>query len=739
MMHIVQNTLGLVFNRLQHFGRCITLLAWFALFSLTSASANADAPTLHHNLKVTLDPATHSLNAQDTIDLPNADGKESTWVFLLHDGLKVTGPTGTVTKSLPGNGHDSESVPIQRVSVRVPASSRSITLKYSGKIDHSIGATNIADVSAISDSPGFIGPDGAYLSDAARWYPQLEGGLVTFTLQVSTRPDWTSVSQGARTQNEHNKDATSVTWNETNPQEGIYLVAAPFVEYTAKAGTIESMVFLRTADTALAKQYLDATERYITLFSKLLGPYPYAKFALVENTWETGFGMPSFTLLGSKVIRLPFIITSSYPHEILHNWWGNGVYVDYETGNWAEGLTAYLADQFLREQRGEGANARRNSLQNYTDSVSSEQEFPLSKFTARHNSSSAAIGYGKAQMVFHMLRLELGDRVFSAGLRALYEQNRFKKTRYSDVERAFSEASRRSLKPFFVQWVERAGAPALKVRGASTILAKGQHLLRLTLEQSQTELPLGMRIPVIVTLKGEENTHQTFVLMSEKTQSFILKLPGEPLRVDIDPEYDVFRRLDRGEIPPALSQAFGARKATIVLPSRAPADLLAAYQTLAQSWKAGSEGTVDIKLDSELKQLPKDRSVWVIGWENTWTSALTSPLQTLDARLESDSITLGTNVLERAKNAVAVTARRDSNSDQSITFVGCDNVRAVPGLTNKLPHYRSYSYVAFEGDAPTNKLKGQWNTDMSPMTIILDNKNETVSRGKLAARPALVD
>ena len=31
--------------------------------------------------------------------------------------------------------------------------------------------------------------------------------------------------------------------------------------------------------------------------------------------------MPSFTLLGSSIIRFPFILNSSFPHEILHNWW----------------------------------------------------------------------------------------------------------------------------------------------------------------------------------------------------------------------------------------------------------------------------------------------------------------------------------------------------------------------------------------------------------------------------------
>src|SRR5919201_253633 len=162
------------------------------------------------------------------------------------------------------------------------------------------------------------------------------------------------------------------------------------------------MVFLRTPDATLARKYLDATAQYLALYNALLGPYPYAKFALVENSWESGYGMPSFTLLGSKVLRLPFIVSSSYPHEILHNWWGNGVFVDARQGNWAEGLTAYLADYLIQEQRGSATSYRRATLQKYTDYVATHSDMPLTAFRVRHNAASAAIGYGKALMVFHM-------------------------------------------------------------------------------------------------------------------------------------------------------------------------------------------------------------------------------------------------------------------------------------------------------------------------------------------------
>ena len=73
-----------------------------------------------------------------------------------------------------------------------------------------------------------------------------------------------------------------------------------------------------------------------------------------------------------------------------------------------------------------------------------------------------------------------------------------------------------------------------------------------------------------------------------KQQILELKLPARPLRLIVDPEFDVFRRLDRNEIPPAISQAMGAGQVTIVLPSTAPEPLRAAYAELAATWKSGN-------------------------------------------------------------------------------------------------------------------------------------------------------
>jgi aminopeptidase N len=36
-------------------------------------------------------------------------------------------------------------------------------------------------------------------------------------------------------------------------------------------------------------------------------------------------------------------------HEIVHQWFGNSVFADFEKGNWHEGLTIYFADHLDEE------------------------------------------------------------------------------------------------------------------------------------------------------------------------------------------------------------------------------------------------------------------------------------------------------------------------------------------------------------------------------------------------------
>ncbi len=102
-------------------------------------------------------------------------------------------------------------------------------------------------------------------------------------------------------------------------------------------------------------------------------------------------------MIGGNILRLPFILTTSLPHEFVHSWWGNGVYPDYRKGNWSEGLTTYLADYLLEERKSPAAARawRMKAMTDFASLVTTESDTPLSAFRERSDPSSRAIGYGK--------------------------------------------------------------------------------------------------------------------------------------------------------------------------------------------------------------------------------------------------------------------------------------------------------------------------------------------------------
>ena len=729
---------------------CLPLL----LLVLMTCPVNA-AETLAHDFAIRLLPASSQIDVEDTVQLPTRLAAQSRIHFLLHDGLTVSVESAgaqllkdeTLAKSLRALSQEF-SVPVRQYTLQLAPGSDSVRLHYHGVINHPL-----KDIpNTLSQTPGLISKDGVFLSQGTLWYPLFAGtpvgndsggdDLVTFSATITLPKGWQVVSQGKRSLWQQQKNHTITRWEEHQPQDDIYLVAGRYQQYLQAAGKTQAMVFLREPDAALAQQYLDATGQYIAMYSRLLGPYPYAKFALVENFWETGYGMPSFTLLGPQVIRFPFIIHSSYPHEILHNWWGNSVYVDYDHGNWSEGLTVYLADHLIQQQQGLGAQYRRSALQKYTDyvrqgSVSKGRDFPLSEFRSRHSSATEAVGYGKSMMLFHMLRQQYGDATFVRALRQLYGLYRFKLTSFDDVQRVFSDTVGSDLKPWFAQWVQRTGAPTLHIQNVKVKPHGNLYSVTFTLQQTQKAPAYALNIPLAIQLAEQDMAYQTNVSMMAKTQDFSVEVSAQPLRLVLDPEFDVFRRLDSREIPAAMSQGFGAEHGLIVLPAAAPVGLRNAYRALAQTWQKHQAGEFDIKLDTDVDTLPSDRAVWLLGWNNRFVAQMQQALRLNPVKVQAQQLSIAGKHFDKQKHSLVLAARNPANTQQTLLWLATSNAKALPGLARKLPHYRKYSYLAFAGDAPTNIAKGQWDVTDSPLWVTLTGGQTKLFALTLKPRKAL--
>lgn len=687
------------------------------------------AAPLHHDLDVSIDPERGHLSATATVTLPSSiTGQEHTTLrFLLHPGLTVEArTTGSELTRLPATAGDRQR-PIRpaRYEVTVPDGSDSLTLAFEGRIVHPVRDQPGDRLRGVSATPGIIASDGVFLGGASLWYPQFEfdNGLFSFSADIRLPAGWTAVSQGRRAINERGDASTRVRWEEANPQSEIFLVAGRWHEFERSFGTVTARAFLHSDDAALAGPYLDATGRYLAMFSKLLGPYPYDKFALVENFWETGYGMPSFTLLGSSVIRLPFILHSSYPHELMHNWWGNGVYVDYSGGNWAEGLTSYLADHLLQEQRGEGATMRRNHLQRYADHVDAADDFPLIDFRGRYSPASEAVGYGKALMFFHMLRRRMGDEAFVAGLRDFYRDHLFRVAGWEDLRIALAGHAGDDLRDEFRQWTIRSGAPRLRIDSARSIHSEDDgYLVELTLAQTQPGPDYDLRIPLAIALEGHRDAWETEIRLQRTRQQFHLALPARPLRIEVDPQFDVFRRVDRLEIPPALSQAFSAPRPLLVIAGTAPAPLLEAFHGLARDWR-GTGAELTVVTDNDLDWLPDDRDIWLLGWDNRFVADLHMALAPLPVTIDDGRLVLPDGKLQRERDSAVLVARHPADVERAMTWLATDDPHTVAALARRLPHFGRFGWLGFDNASGENTMRGQWPVTDSPLAVDLAGDN----------------
>jgi hypothetical protein len=727
----------------------------FILFLFSSSILTADDLYLHHELEVIIKPKDKFLRVSDRVTLPNNSIKKDMY-FLLHGDLKVdlSSPKGEIrlieeeVKSELFGVQDTkfeqpEDIPYNLYKITVDGKeqkSREIMINYEGIIDHPVKNISKEYARGFSETPGIISDEGTYLAGATYWLPWFNNELVTFNLSVSVDPDWRVVSQGKRSEEEISKEKYSVRWESPEPMDEVFLIAAKFKEYSKKTGNVNVLAFLRTPDESLANKYLETTAQYLDMYNQLIGTYPYSKFALIENFWETGYGMPSFTLLGPKVIRFPFILHSSYPHELLHNWWGNSVFVDYDSGNWCEGLTVFMADHLIKEQRGQGAEYRRGSLQAYTDYVNDDNEFPLSEFRSRTDAASSSIGYNKSMMLFNMLRQEVGDDAFKQAMQKFYRANKFRKAGFNDIQTAFEDVTGKNFKAFFEQWVNKKGAPVLEVSDAGVNRKDDGYHLTFNLKQTQSGDAYNLRVPIAIYLEGKTEPEIKKFLMNKKEQIFEQVFEQRPLGIDVDPQFDIFRRLDRNEIPPALSQVFGAEKIMIVLSADEEPDKMAAYKKLADSWAKSEPDNIEIVIDKDIGSLPSDRAIWIFGINNKFKTSVIKGLSPYDIEINELQYRIGKSTVSPTNNSIVLSTRNPENPEYVIVWLTADNITALPGLGRKLPHYGKYSYLSFEGEEPTNILKGQWPAVDSPMSANISYEDIEISdfrRGNLPKREAL--
>ncbi len=396
--------------------------------------------------------------------------------------------------------------------------------------------------------------DAEHVFLTGHWYP-LPSSLAEYQLTLSIPHEFVAVSEADTIHREQSGSIATYTFRFQHPVDAVHIAASS--RFTVRRDyyqgiEIEACFFKE--DAGLAETYIRHAIAYLQQYQELLTFYPYRRFAIVENILPTGISLPTFTLLGKDVVRLPFIVKTSLGHEILHQWFGNAVYIDSTHGNWAEGLTTYLADHGTAVEDGRDTAYRKQIMVDYEAYIRPETVMPLGAFKYRRNRSDSVIGYGKAAMFFHELQNRFGRDQFQKALRNFVHQHLFRRASWQDIQASFEEAAGIPLKETFAAWLTRTDIPVLDIENARLSVNKGK--LHLTFDLSREPDPLPLTIPISIYTDNIPSVELIHVAASEK--SIDLPLAALPSRVVLDEQYHVMRHLTEAETPPVLAAILGS-------------------------------------------------------------------------------------------------------------------------------------------------------------------------------------
>lgn len=673
-----------------------------ALVLLISSSAQADpGPRVTHmDLQLRLDPHRQSLDGVVSL-LVNANGAERI-NFRLSPNTEITG-VRVQGRLAPYSFFSGE------LSVRIANAEQSgqpLTLNYRSYFDDPVPDAPIQNEDPTYGVAATISEKGTFLAAGSGWYPWHAESDPTFRVRVEAPLGIEAVTAGRRVRYANTKTQTSSVWEGERPVGPLSLAAGNYRILRSEGDGIPIATYFFPESEDLAPSYLKAAADYLTLYQELFGPYPFGKFAIVENFFPTGYGFPSWTLLGRSVIRLPFIIETSLGHEIAHSWWGTGVRVDLRQGNWSEGLTSYVAEHLYKERSSaaEGREYRLNVLRDYASLAGPAEDFALMDFLRRDSRASQAIGYGKSAMVFHMVRKRIGEEAFWGGLKKLAVERMYQKIAWEDFAAAFSETSGRPMLPFFRQWLERPGAPELTLDRV-TVTRKDQ-LWQVKGELVQAGGPYDLDIPLLLETTGEP-VRATLAATTARTV-FEFTSSQKPLRLLVDPEVDCFRQLAVAERPPTVNSLRAAKNLVVVVSDQLPKPIAQAALQLLIALRQERAPVL-----SEVEATPerlKGKDLLLIGLpaRRELLPELPDELQILgkQAILTGKTWPLGDATL------FATIGQADETERVTALFLPESVDGAVSGV-RKIPHYGKFSYLIFV--AGVNQAKGTWPAGKSPL------------------------
>ena len=359
----------------------------------------------------------------------------------------------------------------------------------------------------------FIGPDEHYPDkpvqvwtqgedeDSRFWFPCFDypGQLATSEIKVRVPKEYMAVSNGELVETEADGADKIYHWklDKVHPSYLMTLAIAAFetIEDEWKGKPVR--YYFEKGRKAEAKLTMGKTPQMLETLSRWFGyEYAFSKYdqVCVADFIFGGMENTTTTLLTDRCMidkraaidneRAETLVA----HELAHQWFGDLIVINHWSQAWVkEGAATYSEVLWIEETKGqeEAFYYHLNHARAYLDEDKSRYRRPLVTHIYRE-----AIElydrhiYEKGSCVYHMIRMELGDELFTRALSTLLQKHAHSTVETIDLLRAIDESTGRNLRYLFDQYVYRGGHPDYKV---SYSWDGDSNLAKLTVTQTQVE------------------------------------------------------------------------------------------------------------------------------------------------------------------------------------------------------------------------------------------------------------
>ncbi len=508
-----------------------------ALFSLCLLATPLLAAPAKPQLQVTgyvinadLDPSVNRLSATAAVTFTALEDLTAP-VFELNNGLQITKVTDASKKPLEAERLTNNSTVRFSLANPIPkGTSTTYYFEYSGTLKGSetspvegIKLASVEDPISILLYPG-------------RWFPMV--GLFTnrFTAEMHIRVpgDERVVGSGSGVAAVKSVpgNRSEYTFNWAKPGFPGTIIAGKFID-PITAGNMRVYVTEKHKD--YAHDFASQAEREFLFMGGTFGQPESTRINLVElpdDTVSAAWAPEIAAIAGGRIAaRNEQRLLSN---TLAHQWWGSEISPATLNDAWiTNGMSRYAELMYLEDSAGRTAfeaavtDVSAGALAYDTEPLTTIGR--LDPFSPQFQSMTLE----KGAMVFHMLRWELGDEVFTKVLRGLLSQYTDKSVRSANVQTVAEAQSQLQLTPFFAQWLDGTGAPTFTNK--FTVFRLGNNKGFRTVGSVEQDLDL-FRMPVELRIETDGKTEIRRVDVTGTESHYSVETFGRPRRISIDPQ-----------------------------------------------------------------------------------------------------------------------------------------------------------------------------------------------------------